>query len=149
MSVLHDCCLRVPCCTTTVNLPLTVCCVTCHASCYKFRVVAFCPWSNRIEHMEVTDPYSRCTTANGERTLLVDLEDPELMPAGWKDHTAPKVASWHDISVYELHIRDFRWGQEAGLRCAQGWRSGLGTAMVAQESLAVGVSTLGRAYVLS
>lgn len=98
-------------------LLLLVCCITCHASCYKFRVVAFCPWSNRIEHMEVTDPYSRCTTANGERTLLVDLEDPELMPAGWKDHTAPKVASWHDISVYELHIRDFRWGQQAGVGC--------------------------------
>lgn len=29
---------------------------------YKFRVKVFCPWTNQIEVVEVTDPYSRCTT---------------------------------------------------------------------------------------
>jgi hypothetical protein len=32
------------------------------ARCYKYRVTAFCPWTNKIEVMESTDPYARCTT---------------------------------------------------------------------------------------
>lgn len=30
-------------------------------------------------------------------------------PPGWFDHTSPRVAQWSDISLYELHVRDFRW----------------------------------------
>ncbi len=60
----------------------------------------------------MTDPYARCTTADGERTLIVDLEgDSSLQPPGWAQHRPPPLASWNDISVYELHIRDFRWGE--------------------------------------
>ena len=40
---------------------------------YTYRVTAFCPWNNCIETMELPDPYSRCTAANGERTLILDM----------------------------------------------------------------------------
>eukprot|EP00878_Enallax_costatus_P010482 GHUV01010944.1.p1 GENE.GHUV01010944.1~~GHUV01010944.1.p1 ORF type:complete len:704 (+),score=164.13 GHUV01010944.1:956-3067(+) len=74
---------------------------------YKYRVTVFCPWTNQIETVEVTDPYSRCTTGNGERSLLVDLNSPALMPPGWWEHRVPGLTHWTDVSVYELHIRDF------------------------------------------
>eukprot|EP00775_Hariotina_reticulata_P002314 gene2314-2622_t len=77
------------------------------STCYKFRITVFCPWTNQIEVVEATDPYSRCTTANGERSLLVDLHSPALMPPGWWEHPVPSLAHWTDVSVYELHIRDF------------------------------------------
>eukprot|EP00879_Flechtneria_rotunda_P011613 GHRR01012130.1.p1 GENE.GHRR01012130.1~~GHRR01012130.1.p1 ORF type:complete len:951 (+),score=302.30 GHRR01012130.1:707-3559(+) len=74
---------------------------------YKYRVTVFCPWTSQIETVEVTDPYSRCTTANGERSILVDVNSPELLPPGWHHHKAPGLIHWTDVSVYELHIRDF------------------------------------------
>ncbi|WIA10447.1 hypothetical protein OEZ85_010639 [Tetradesmus obliquus] len=74
---------------------------------YKFRVTVFCPWTNQIETMEATDPYSRCTTANGERSMFVDMDSPQLMPPGWWEHPVPGLVHWTDVSVYELHIRDF------------------------------------------
>ena len=46
--------------------------------------------------------------ANGERTLLVDMTSPALQPPGWWEHPVPTVQHFTDISVYELHIRDFR-----------------------------------------
>ena len=31
------------------------------------------------------------------------------MPEGWGAHRPPPAAPWTDISIYELHIRDFRY----------------------------------------
>ena len=36
------------------------------------------------------------------------LQNPHLVPAGWEGHRPPALASFLDISIYELHIRDFR-----------------------------------------
>lgn len=49
-------------------------------------------------------------SANGERSLIVDLNDESLKPEGWSDLAAekPKLAAFTDIAIYELHIRDFR-----------------------------------------
>lgn len=79
-----------------------------HCRCYTYRVTVFCPWTQRVERVEVTDPYSRCTTANGERTIIMDVNDATLLPSGWLKHDTPALQHWTDISVYELHIRDFR-----------------------------------------
>lgn len=75
--------------------------------CYKYRVTVFSPFSQRVEVSEATDPYSRATTANGERSIFVDLDDERWAPPAWRQHTAPPLASWTDITVYELHVRDF------------------------------------------
>ena len=41
-------------------------------------------------------------------TQFVDMTAPELSPPGWREDVAPGLHQWTDISVYELHIRDFR-----------------------------------------
>lgn len=49
-------------------------------------------------------------SSDGRRTLFVDLGSDDLKPEGW-DKLAdkkPPVNSFSDISIYELHIRDFR-----------------------------------------
>ncbi|KAG2441246.1 hypothetical protein HYH02_010089 [Chlamydomonas schloesseri] len=74
---------------------------------YTYRVTVYCPWTARLETVEVTDPYSRGLAADGGRSQIVDLEHPDTMPAGWREHVPPALAQWTDISVYELHVRDF------------------------------------------
>jgi len=40
---------------------------------YKYRVTVYCPWTRRVETVEVTDPYSVSLAADGERTQVADL----------------------------------------------------------------------------
>lgn len=60
----------------------------------------FCgfPWSTRI-------------SADGMRTLLADVNSESLKPDEWETlaDEKPHLLSLSDISIYELHIRDFRW----------------------------------------
>jgi pullulanase len=82
---------------------------------YKLRVTAFCPATNRVEVMEATDPYARAVTADGERCVFCGDLSPAaaasassgMAPEGWEAHRSPPLAQWTDVSVYELHIRDF------------------------------------------
>lgn len=49
-------------------------------------------------------------SSDGRRTLLVDLDSPDLKPEQWDALALEKseLSSFSDISIYELHIRDFR-----------------------------------------
>ena len=38
---------------------------------------------------------------------IVDLAAPDLAPEGWAAEASPPQGPFTDISVYELHIRDF------------------------------------------
>jgi hypothetical protein len=76
-------------------------------SSYQLRVTAFSPATNAIEAMEATEPYARALTADGERCVFVDLSAPGMAPQGWETHSSPPLAKWTDVSVYELHVRDF------------------------------------------
>ena len=38
---------------------------------------------------------------------IIDLSAPDLAPEGWAEETLPLQGPFTDISVYELHIRDF------------------------------------------
>ncbi len=38
---------------------------------------------------------------------IIDLSAPDLAPEGWAEETPPPQGAFTDISVYELHIRDF------------------------------------------
>ena len=55
----------------------------------------------------VTDPYSVSLTTDSTRSYIADLASPALKPAGWDTGTAPSLASPEDMSIYELHVRDF------------------------------------------
>lgn len=74
---------------------------------YLFEVEVFVPETGKVERNLVTDPYSVGLSTNSERSLLVDLADPSLAPEGWAGISKPVVDKPEDLSIYELHPRDF------------------------------------------
>ncbi|MBB6065233.1 pullulanase-type alpha-1,6-glucosidase [Pseudoxanthomonas broegbernensis] len=59
----------------------------------------------------VTDPYAASLGADSRRSYVADLDDPALAPPGWD--AAPRPAPLRaqaDMSIYELHVRDFSIG---------------------------------------
>jgi len=75
---------------------------------YTYNVAVLSRWaSNAIVNNTVTDPYSLSLNANGKRSFVANLASPALKPAGWDGHAIPKLDHPTDISLYELHVRDF------------------------------------------
>ncbi len=74
---------------------------------YLFLVDVFVPGIGVVRN-RVTDPYSVALGANSHRSQALDLDDPALAPAGWSsDHVPATVSATPDMSIYELHVRDF------------------------------------------
>jgi pullulanase-type alpha-1,6-glucosidase len=74
---------------------------------YLFEVEVFVRSTGEVETNRVTDPYSVALTRNSQASLLVDLSDPSLKPAGWDALVKPRLDAPEDIVLYELHLRDF------------------------------------------
>ncbi|MCC6650575.1 MAG: pullulanase-type alpha-1,6-glucosidase, partial [Candidatus Eisenbacteria bacterium] len=74
---------------------------------YLYEVTVFTPSTGHIETVTATDPYSRGLARNGERSLIVDLDDPATKPTGWDALAKPALESIEDAVLYELHVRDF------------------------------------------
>ncbi len=74
---------------------------------YMYEVEVYVPSTGRVEKNLVTDPYSFSLSTNSQRSQIVDLNDPSLMPAGWSDISQPALVAPEDIVLYELHVRDF------------------------------------------
>lgn len=74
---------------------------------YRYEVEVFVPETGVVERNVVTDPYSVGLTTNSTRSLFVDLADPDLAPVGWRSLHKPKLPKPEDLSIYELHVRDF------------------------------------------
>ncbi|MBZ0278849.1 MAG: pullulanase-type alpha-1,6-glucosidase, partial [Anaerolineae bacterium] len=74
---------------------------------YLYEVKVFAPAAQALVTNLVTDPYSFSLSMNSQRSQIVDLNDPALMPDGWNELVKPSLAAPEDIVVYELHIRDF------------------------------------------
>jgi pullulanase/glycogen debranching enzyme len=74
---------------------------------YLFDVEVFVPSTGQVEHNLVTDPYSFSLAMNSTRSQVVDLGDPALKPPGWDSVTKPPITAPEEISVYEIHVRDF------------------------------------------
>jgi len=56
----------------------------------------------------VTDPYSVALTADGKRSGVLSLQAAVTKPAGWDASSIPAtVQASTDMSIYELHVRDF------------------------------------------
>ncbi|KAJ4829835.1 Pullulanase 1, chloroplastic [Turnera subulata] len=76
---------------------------------YVYEVLVYHPSTLRVEKCYANDPYARGLSPDCKSTLLVNLDSDGLKPEGW-DKLAdkkPTVRSFSDISIYELHIRDF------------------------------------------
>ncbi|GAB1594802.1 alpha-1,6-glucosidase domain-containing protein [Lysobacter claricitrinus] len=77
---------------------------------YTFLVDVVVPGVGIVRN-RVTDPYSVTLTADSRRSVVedpADAADPRLAPAGWATHARPAPAASNvDMTVYELHVRDF------------------------------------------
>ncbi|CAL5035685.1 unnamed protein product [Urochloa decumbens] len=76
---------------------------------YLYEVTVYHPATSQVEKCLADDPYARGLSANGTRSWLVDINCETLKPPSWDALAAekPKLDSFSDISIYELHIRDF------------------------------------------
>jgi pullulanase-type alpha-1,6-glucosidase len=74
---------------------------------YLFEVTVYVNSTYKVEHNMVTDPYSLSLSMNSKRSQIVDLRDAALKPTGWDGLTKPAAGAPEDISIYELHVRDF------------------------------------------
>ncbi|RRD51717.1 pullulanase-type alpha-1,6-glucosidase [Buchananella hordeovulneris] len=74
---------------------------------YRWLVEVYVPSLDKVTVNEVTDPASLALTVNSQRSVVVDLADPELAPAQWQQAAAPTVRNDAARSIWELHVRDF------------------------------------------
>jgi pullulanase-type alpha-1,6-glucosidase len=74
---------------------------------YLVDVAVYVPSLDAVTHNVVTDPYSVSLSTNSARSQLVDLDDSDLAPPGWADVAKPPLDAPEDLSIYELHVRDF------------------------------------------
>ncbi len=79
---------------------------------YRFEVRVYAPSTQKVETNLVTDPYSLGLTTNSARSVLVDLDDPALEPAGWNRLRKPALPKPEYSTIYELHVRDFSISDE-------------------------------------
>ncbi len=77
---------------------------------YRYAVQVFVRGVGLVRNL-VTDPYSLSLNADSQRSYIADMESPLLAPLGWRFDRAPRsVAAQEDMSIYELHVRDFSLG---------------------------------------
>ena len=74
---------------------------------FLYEVEVYVHSTGRVEHNMVTDPYSFSLSTNSARSQIVNLSDPALKPVGWDSKPKPKAVAPEEISVYEIHVRDF------------------------------------------
>jgi len=74
---------------------------------YLYSVQVWVPSDAAVDTNVTTDPYSIDIALNGAKSRMTDLESAETEPPGWDRDTSPPLNSFSDMSVYELHIRDF------------------------------------------
>ena len=75
---------------------------------YTYTVKVLSRWAdNTLVTNTVTDPYSVSLNANSARSYLANLDSSQLKPRNWDKHRIPALAHPADISIYELHVRDF------------------------------------------
>ncbi|XP_014513519.1 pullulanase 1, chloroplastic isoform X1 [Vigna radiata var. radiata] len=76
---------------------------------YVYEVCVYHHSTLRVEKCHANDPYARGVSSDGRRTFLLNLDSDELKPDGWDDlaDEKPTIHCFTDISVYEMHIRDF------------------------------------------
>jgi pullulanase/glycogen debranching enzyme len=77
---------------------------------YRYAVDVFVRGRGLVRN-RVTDPYSLSLTTDSQRSVVLDLAAPALVPPGWRATPHPqRVAAPTDLVIYELHVRDFSIG---------------------------------------
>jgi pullulanase len=77
---------------------------------YRYAVEVFVRGVGVVRNL-VTDPYSISLDANSQRSYIADLDARALKPHGWDHDRSPATTpSQEDMTIYELHVRDFSLG---------------------------------------
>ncbi|WP_133478443.1 alpha-1,6-glucosidase domain-containing protein [Cognatilysobacter segetis] len=83
---------------------------------YTYLVDVLVPGIGRVRN-RVTDPYATGLATDSTRSAALDVTDaanPSLAPSGWAAHPRPAPAASNvDMTVYELHVRDFSVSDES------------------------------------
>lgn len=87
---------------------------------YQFQARVYVPADQAIDTNITTDPYSVDLALNGAMSRITDLEAPETKPKLWDLLPSPRLKSLNDMSIYELHIRDFSVGDSSVPAAHQG-----------------------------
>jgi pullulanase-type alpha-1,6-glucosidase len=74
---------------------------------YLYEIRVYAPTTGTVVVNRVTDPYSVALTTNSQRSVLANLNDRALKPAGWNRLAKPVLPKPEYSSIYELHVRDF------------------------------------------
>ena len=77
---------------------------------YQFSVQVYVSSDQAIDANVTTDPYSVDLSLNGTMSRITDLTEASTKPDGWDLLPSPTLQSINDISIYELHVRDFSVG---------------------------------------
>ena len=74
---------------------------------YLYSVKVWVPADGAVDTNVTSDPYSIDIALNGTKSRITDLESEATKPTGWDESVSPPLASLGDLSIYELHVRDF------------------------------------------
>jgi pullulanase len=74
---------------------------------YLYSVQVYVPSDQSVDTNVTSDPYSIDIALNGTKSRITNLDDASTKPSGWDASNAPPLHSLGDMSIYELHIRDF------------------------------------------
>jgi pullulanase len=74
---------------------------------YLYGVKVWVPADGAVDTNVTSDPYSIDIALNGTKSRITNLDSEGTKPAGWDNSTSPALASFSDMSLYELHVRDF------------------------------------------
>ena len=74
---------------------------------YLYQVKVWVAEDDAVDSNLTSDPYSIDIAINGTKSRITDLDSAENKPTGWDAESSPALASFNDMSLYELHIRDF------------------------------------------
>ena len=70
-------------------------------------------FTGQVETFLVTDPYSLNLSLDSRRSQVINLDDDDLKPHRWDRLNKPRLAAAEDVSIYELHVRDFSWHDDS------------------------------------
>ncbi len=74
---------------------------------YLYSVKVWVPSDSAVDTNITSDPYSIDIALNGTKSRITDLDSDETKPEGWDETRSPGLRSFSDLSLYELHVRDF------------------------------------------
>jgi pullulanase len=77
---------------------------------YLLDEKVYAPITHTLVENVVTDPYSIDLALNGIKSRLTDVDADANKPAGWDEDVAPYLARINELTIYELHVRDFSVG---------------------------------------